>query len=228
MRHVPHLLARPRRLALVAVLVVTSAIAGTAGAATTRDAGVRASGLTAVTTPPVADSPYGDVADWGTVTGTDGRVYIADANGRALQFHGFNRKTQDPDDVTDALLDQAAERGLDHLRLTVFWQDIEPTQGNYDQAYLDKVVAAIERCASHGIRVILDMHQDVYGQAFNSVGAPDWATRSDGLPYTPQASWLLDYLQPAVQAAFNAWTKESKRPQREVSRILSLSVGPSH
>jgi 3-methyladenine DNA glycosylase Tag len=31
----------------------------------------------------------------------------------------------------------------------------------------------------------------------------------------------------AVQAAFNAWTKESKRPQREVSRILSYSVGPS-
>jgi 3-methyladenine DNA glycosylase Tag len=31
----------------------------------------------------------------------------------------------------------------------------------------------------------------------------------------------------AVQAAFNAWTQESGRPQREVSRILSLSVGPS-
>ena len=31
----------------------------------------------------------------------------------------------------------------------------------------------------------------------------------------------------AVQEAFNAWTRESKRPQREVSRILALSVGPS-
>jgi 3-methyladenine DNA glycosylase Tag len=31
----------------------------------------------------------------------------------------------------------------------------------------------------------------------------------------------------AVQDAFNAWTKESRRPQREVSRILALSVGPS-
>ena len=31
----------------------------------------------------------------------------------------------------------------------------------------------------------------------------------------------------AVQATFNAWTKESGLPQREVSRILSLSVGPS-
>jgi len=31
----------------------------------------------------------------------------------------------------------------------------------------------------------------------------------------------------AVQDAFNTWTKQSKRPQRDVSRILSLSVGPS-
>jgi 3-methyladenine DNA glycosylase Tag len=31
----------------------------------------------------------------------------------------------------------------------------------------------------------------------------------------------------AVQEAFNTWTKESKRPQREVSRLLSYSVGPS-
>lgn len=31
----------------------------------------------------------------------------------------------------------------------------------------------------------------------------------------------------AVQDAFNVWTRESGRPQREVSRILSWSVGPS-
>jgi 3-methyladenine DNA glycosylase Tag len=31
----------------------------------------------------------------------------------------------------------------------------------------------------------------------------------------------------AVQEAFNAWTKESRRPQREVSRILAWSVGPN-
>ncbi len=30
-----------------------------------------------------------------------------------------------------------------------------------------------------------------------------------------------------VQDAFNQWTKESRRPQREVSRILAWSVGPS-
>lgn len=32
----------------------------------------------------------------------------------------------------------------------------------------------------------------------------------------------------AVQAAFNTWTAESGLPQRDVSRILSFSVGPSN
>lgn len=31
----------------------------------------------------------------------------------------------------------------------------------------------------------------------------------------------------AVQAAFNTWREQSKRPVREISRILALSVGPS-
>jgi 3-methyladenine DNA glycosylase Tag len=31
----------------------------------------------------------------------------------------------------------------------------------------------------------------------------------------------------AVQEAFNAWTKESRREQRDISRILAMSVGPS-
>lgn len=32
----------------------------------------------------------------------------------------------------------------------------------------------------------------------------------------------------AVQTAFNTWTQQSGLPQRDVSRILSFSVGPSH
>lgn len=216
-------LVRPRGILLAASLVAASVVAGTASAATLRDARPQTAAAAAVTSPPVIDSPYGNVADWGTVTGTDGRVYIADAKGRALQFHGFNRKTQNPTtDITDALLDQAAERGLDHLRLTVYWQDIEPTQGNFDQAYLDKVVDTINRSAEHGIRVILDMHQDVYGQAFDSVGAPTWATRTDGLSFAPQPSRLLDYLQPAVQAAFNHLYDDADLRQAQIDAWMAV------
>lgn len=223
MRLPPRSIVRPRSILLAASLVAASAVAGTAGAATRSVARPQAAAAAAVSSPPVIDSPEGDVADWGTVSGTDGRVYIADAKGRALQFHGFNRKTKTPSaDITDELLDQAAERGLDHFRLTIYWQLIEPTQGNYDQAYLDQVVDTINRSAEHGIRVILDMHQDVFGQAFDSDGAPTWATRTDGLSFTPQPSWLLDYLQPAVQAAFNHLYEDADLRQAQIDAWLAV------
>lgn len=182
-----------RAVAGAALLVAASAVpVGVSGAADPE-----------VAAPPVTEQSYGPVADWSTVTGTDGRVYFADAQGRALQLHGFNDKTSDPAaTLTDEMLAAASERGLDHYRMTIYWQYIEPTQGNYDAAYLDSVITAIRRAEQHGIRTVLDMHQDVYGEAFGSHGAPDWATVTDGLPYEPQVSWLEDYLQPAVQRAF--------------------------
>lgn len=213
---------RPRTLLLSSALVVASTVTGTAAAAQRGAQVAQAPAVPAVAAPPVVDSPYGDVADWGTVTGTDGRVYIADAKGRALQFHGFNVKTDNPDSVTDALLDQAAERGMDHLRLSIYWQLIEPTQGNYDAAYLASIVSAINRSAAHGIRVILDMHQDVYGEAFDSTGAPTWATRTDGLPFTPQATWLLNYLQPAVQRAFTHLYDDADLRQAQIDVWLKV------
>lgn len=151
----------------------------------------------------VASPLPGPVADWGTTVGTDGRVYIADEHGRARQFHGFNIKADDPATATDELLAAAAERGLDHLRLSIYWDELEPTEGDFDEAYLDRVVAALDRARAHGILVILDMHQDVFGSAFGSKGIPAWATRTDGLPFEPQSVWLLNYLQPAVQAAWD-------------------------
>lgn len=163
-----------------------------------------------------------NLSSWSTTVGTDGRVYMADELGRARQFHGSNHKTTDPDTLTDDLLSAAAERGLDHIRLSIFWDALEPTQGNYDQAYLDKVVAALDRAKAHGILVILDMHQDVYGPAFGSRGIPEWATRTDGAPFTPQESWLLNYMQPAVQNAFEHLYEDADLRQAQIDVWLHV------
>ncbi len=210
-------LARRAAACSIALLVATATPALSAPKASNAPA------RSAVVAPPVGDSDFGPVADWGTKTGTDGRVYMADANGRALQLHGFNLKTTDPSAaLTDDLLAAAAERGLDHYRMTIYWQFLEPTQGNYDEAYLDNIVTAIRRSEAHGIRVILDMHQDVFGEAFDSHGVPAWATRTDGLPFEPQASWLLDYLQPAVQAAFDHLYEDADLRQAQIDSWLAV------
>ncbi len=172
--------------------------------------------------PAGAQAP-GPVAGWSTTEGTDGRVYIADEQGRALQFHGFNVKTGDPaTDASDQLLADAAARGMDHMRLVVFWDHLEPAQGEFDEAYLDEIVAAMDRAERHGILVILDMHQDVFGEAFGSRGVPAWATRTDGLAYVPQDVWFLNYLQPAVQAAFEHLYEDPDLRQAQIDAWLHV------
>ena len=204
---------RPRRRAWTHRLTAAGAAARAGGRG--RDGGARGC-------PAGAQAP-GPVAGWSTTEGTDGRVYIADDQGRALQFHGFNVKTGDPaTDASDQLLADAAARGMDHMRLVVFWDHLEPAQGEFDEAYLDEVVAAMDRAERHGILVILDMHQDVFGEAFGSRGVPAWATRTDGLAYVPQDVWFLNYLQPAVQAAFEHLYEDPDLRQAQIDAWLHV------
>ena len=165
----------------------------------------------------------GPVASWTTTTGTDGRVYIADQSGRAMQFHGFNIKaTQPATSVTDELLADAASRGLDHLRLGFYWQFLEPEKDKFDEAFLDEIVTVLDRAEAHGITVILDMHQDVFGEAFDSHGIPAWATRTDGHDFTPNDNWLLSYLEPAVQAAFEHLYEDADLRQQQIDAWMHV------
>lgn len=68
------------------MVIATVVPAAGSGAATTTPA---------VTSPPVTEQSTGPVANWGTAVDTDGRVYLADAKGRALTLQGFNDKTSD-------------------------------------------------------------------------------------------------------------------------------------
>jgi endoglycosylceramidase len=152
-------------------------------------------------------SPSGWLSDpttWRTVKAADGRTFVADAQGRALQLRGFNIKTEDPaKDASDDLLEAGHQRGFNFLRLSIYWDQFEPTtKGTYDEAYLDAIGAAVDRAAAHGIYVVLDFHQDVYGKKYGGAGIPAWATNDEGLPFAKQDVWLLNYLQPAVQAAW--------------------------
>lgn len=162
-----------------------------------------------------------------TVTGTDGRVYMADAQGRALQFRGFNsgkEMTAQVAEVTPALMDTAADSGFNLLRLSWQWHKLEPTDDGWDEAYLDQVVAALDLAAERGISVVLDNHQDVFGPAFGGNGVPEWATRDDGLPFTvdPGDPWFIATLQPAVQAAWEHLYEDADLRQEQVESVLHV------
>lgn len=76
----------------------------------------------------------------------------------------------------------------------------------YDEKYLQQIDQLVNWATDAGLYVLLDMHQDLYGQKFSD-GAPDWASLDQGLPHFHGAVWSDSYMiSPAVQACFdNFW-----------------------
>lgn len=139
--------------------------------------------------------------------------WITDEQGRVLVFHGINVMSAakgDPErvpriDASDARR-IARDWGFDFVRFLIFWDAIEPAPGAYDEAYFARVEERLDLLHAEGLHVMLDMHQDVYSSVFCCDGAPAWAVRDDGLPFTLQDQWFLNYYQPAVRRAFdNFW-----------------------
>ncbi len=175
----------------------------------------------AVVTPPLESVPSS------TVTGTDGRVYMADAQGRALQFRGFNtgkEMTATVAEITPELMEAAADTGFDLMRLSWQWHKLEPTNDAWDEAYLGQVVAALDLAEGHGVSVILDNHQDVFGPAFGGNGVPEWATRDDGQPFVtnPGDPWFIATLQPAVQAAWEHLYEDADLRAEQIESVLRV------
>ena len=67
------------------------------------------------------------------------------------------------------------EMGFNLIRFGIFWDGVEPQPGVYDMEYLKKVKDTIQLAQKYGLYVMVDMHQDLFGQKFAD-GAPDWAT----------------------------------------------------
>ncbi len=110
--------------------------------------------------------------------------------------------------------DRAATWGMNSIRFLVTWSAIEPSPGVYDEAYLDAVRAHITTAGEAGLRVIVDMHQDVFGLGFaGGDGAPRWACdEARYAAFSPTSPWFLNYLDPNVTACFDRlWTDASLR-----------------
>lgn len=141
---------------------------------------------------------------------TDGTRFV-DAWGREVLLHGVNVVNKDPRRNYTEVFDSTemaalGSYGFNVVRLGVIWSGVEPEPGVYNEHYLLEIDEMIRWINQAGMYVLLDMHQDLFGQKFSD-GAPDWATLDQGLPHYRGAVWSDAYLiSPAVQTAFdNFW-----------------------
>lgn len=117
----------------------------------------------------------------------DGKRFV-DEYGRHRIFSGINYTDKNPKlyciindkDFTEFHIKKLSECGFNIIRLGVTWEGIEPEPGKYNEEYIDKIVYFMDMCHKYGMYVFIDMHQDLYGPAGGSDGAPEWASLTDG------------------------------------------------
>lgn len=109
---------------------------------------------------------------------------------------------------------QMSQWGCNCLRLLIVWAAVEPQPGKYDDQYLASVRQRLDWAQQAGLYVILDMHQDLYGEKYGGDGAPQWACVDNGAAFDPQPGqhWAANYFQPAVMVAFDSFWQDAPGP----------------
>ncbi|MGD0391777.1 MAG: cellulase family glycosylhydrolase [Acidimicrobiales bacterium] len=130
--------------------------------------------------------------------------------------------------LTPAEANRMAQLGFTVVRLGIIWKGLEPgtdpindrtvcspgapRRSGPDQfdarifdAYMTHLEATVSLLARYRIFSLIDMHQDVYNEAFGGEGAPNWAVCTDGITPRPQlhvANWSVNYTGPGVAQAY--------------------------
>ena len=138
------------------------------------------------------------------------RFFVKDKHGRSLILHGVNANADAKSDPLRVgwpeeqdYADLSQKWGFNFVRYLVLWDGIEPEKGKYDTAYFSRIRERLDWCQKYNLKVVLDMHQDLYALRYGGDGAPDWAIIDDGEPFEMQQPWELNYRQPAVVASIN-------------------------
>ncbi len=145
----------------------------------------------------------------------DGRAVIM----RGVNLSGAQKSPPYLDDKTEA--DYARVRtewGFNAIRFLMTWSAVEPTEGQYDDAYLDGVVERLGWAQSAGLYAVLDMHEDVYGEGFGFDGAPRWTCdASYYAAFMPRMPWFLSTLDPNVTACVDGFYSRADLHQHFVA-----------
>lgn len=127
------------------------------------------------------------------------RPRIVDGAGRELLLRGIDVNAlveygpgyQETVPLTVDDLDEMGALGFDMVRLAVSWSRIMPAPGVLDPVYLTEIAEIARAMSERHLTVVVDMHQDRYNRHLDPGpppgevdGAPDWATRTDGVPCT--------------------------------------------
>jgi endoglycosylceramidase len=134
---------------------------------------------------------------------------LVDSSGEALYLRGINvheSAKYHPDYIiplTPAEVSILLDGGFNSVRLLTHWEAVMPESDRIDRDYLSLYAAEVQKLTDAGLLVVVDMHQDVWGQPFGN-GAPGWACPDELKEgYQPASPWWMNYFAPQVGACFD-------------------------
>jgi endoglycosylceramidase len=157
--------------------------------------------------------------------------FLHDADGRALILRGVNLSGAQKyapylDDKTPA--DYARLRtdwGFNSIRFLMTWAAVEPQPGVYNDAYLDGVAERLRWAEDAGLAVVLDMHQDIYGEGFGFDGAPRWTCdEARYAAFMPREPWFINATDPNVIACVDGFYERADLREHFVAMWRHVSA----
>lgn len=153
-----------------------------------------------------------------------GIIPVVDDQGRQLILQGLNasqhakhsymrRSWETETDVAH----QAKALGYNSVRYLIFWDHVMPAEGVIDNGYLNDVATRLDWYADNDMYVILDMHQDNWGEQCGGNGAPAWATIGHE-EEVGEGPWWLKAASPCVVDSTNAFWGNSNNIQEHFAQ----------
>lgn len=164
----------------------------------------------------------------------DSNNWIKDKDGRIAIYHGVNisnyAKVSNNGRAgiswhTREDYARLKDWGFNLVRYLVFWEAVEPVEGQIDTSYLNMTAERIGWLRDMGIDVLIDIHQDLYAQRFSGNGFPDWMVFTNK-SFEPHENWMINYLEPAVMESYgNFWkSSENQAKYRDMVKLVLSKV----
>jgi polysaccharide biosynthesis protein PslG len=129
-----------------------------------------------------------------------------------------------PESTLDAQMGLMARSGVESVRITLAWEDLEPATGSYDLTHTDRLVRA---ASAHGLQVLL-----------NITGTPRWASlrsnSDDFFRHPPRDLEAMAPLWGRLAARYGArgsfWTENPSLPRTPIRdwQIWNEQSAPWH
>jgi len=140
---------------------------------------------------------------------------IIDGNGKIILIRGLNYL-----EVTNIIqrlpntseLEQIKGWGFNVIRLPIYWENLEPTEGKVNQTFIEQNIDPVmEWCQDKEMYLVLDMHQ--WHTSSHFIYDPEKESRGIGFPlwlcdgYDSEDPFLYDWWKNSVKNYPGAWDR---------------------